>query len=206
MSLRSIPAGAQEDVYQLALLALNDNDLIEGLVEHYRQTSTPIGLECEPVDAYRQVLGELSHECLADLFFETAIGNDRYHPDARQFYIDPKCTKAYSVDALQAHFYRSALNTYLLALNFSVSDPALEAHMTTMANAILNDKHKVDVALGELVVTASMTKFKVNVSHPYLDLLQPRQETEALNLAFRQWSSRMKGIDLTYSQDEALTP
>lgn len=206
MSLRSIPDGAREDVYQLALLALNENDLVDGLAEHYRQTSSPTWLELEPVESYRQVLSELSHPSLVDLFYETAISNDRYHPEARQFYIDPKCTKAYAIDGLQAHFYRSALCTFFLAMNYPVSDYAIDEHMDKLTDAILQGKQKINVPLGDLTVSVSLTKLKVNVLHPYLDLLQPRRETEALNIAFRQWSARLKGIDLTYRQEEALSP
>ena len=204
MSLQAIPEGAQEEVYQLALLALKNNDLIEGLAEHYRQSADPVYLECEPVESYKEVLTELSHVSLAELFYETVISNDRFHPDSRQFYIDPKCTKAYSLDALQAHFYRNALASFLGAIRCPVSDESIDKHMQAISDAVLKGAHKIETSLGDLRADVSLTKFKVAIFHPYQTILQPRNELEALNNSFRQWAARLRGIDLNYRQEEAL--
>ena len=205
MSFRSIPDGAREDVYQLALLALNNNDLVDGLAEHYRQTSSKDWLELEPVESYRQVLSELSHSSLVDLFYEIAIQNDRYHAEARQFYIDPKCTRAYAIDALQAHLYRTSLCSFLQAVNYPVDDHAINEHLKKIDHAIVGGKNKIEAPLGELTAKISVTKLTIKIEHPYLNILNPRCETEALNTAFYQWGSRLKGIDLTYKQNEEFT-
>ncbi len=206
MGLRSIPDGEQEKVYQLIRLALSQKNLIDGLTEHYRQTNGEEMLVDETVADFSDILRELSVDSLADLFYETAISVARYEPQARKFYIDPKCTRGYSIDGLYAHLYREALEECLGNVVSRVDRVAIQVHLSEVLTAIDCRRNKEELSLGNLRIEVSPAKGAVHLSRDGVELLLPANEKTALESSLRQWYQQVNGVDLEAGKNEGYAP
>jgi hypothetical protein len=206
MGIGSIPDGELERLYQFVRLALSQKSMIDGLTEHYRQINHDEILGDETASGFSDILRELSSDSLVDLFYETAISNACYEEQTRQFYIDPKCTRGYSIDGLYAHLYRDALENCLSTIVSNAYGAAIQIHLADVLAVIDSGRSKADLRLGNLHVDISPARGQIRLTLNNTELLFPVKEKEAVEFSLRQWNRCVKGIELDTKKQEGYAP
>lgn len=121
MHMSNIPKAILSDLYNLSRLIVKKVDMVEGLVENFKQKNNEVKIIDETVEGFRSIIGEISQDSLVDLFYETLVSNDLIDKKTRVVYIDPGKSNGYKIDDIFKHLYRENLKKSIVGEKKGIS-------------------------------------------------------------------------------------